>query len=149
MALVTAIEALLHVAKGSSPFTTAHAFYSTVDFVFGYPSSDAAIPSVAVYPAGGNANARELGSVDQDRYPTLQVSVLTRYKTEAFRLIEKVTEAWKQDFNCEGGGSLGSIGKGYLRVSGELKNIQFSEPVEAEWENASRLVSEISLWIRD
>jgi hypothetical protein len=139
MELPDVITALLYVADNSSPFNGTHALYKNVLFKRGYPLGDMKTPTVALYVSGGNNVATGLGTVRQWRTPTISVDVLAENDLEAERIAEKLRDVWQADFDCDGTGTVGTVTNGYIRETGGVKNIEFSEPRIAPWDDAGRV----------
>lgn len=157
MALADAMQALLHVASNSLPFSDTavnEPVYSSVSFTWGYPNEDAQAYTVALVPNGGRFRRLELGSVAQERKPNITVLILTPYVIEARRICQKLREVWIADmdwtaFDYTGTLSFGDVGAGYLRETGLIKDLTFTEATGAPWENLKRLQFNVSPRIRD
>lgn len=138
--LVESINALLHVAENTDPFNGADGFYSLCKFKSGYPKGEMETPTVALHVQPGRNQAQGLGTVDQWRFPSVRCDVLTETELEAMRTVEKLRAAWQRDFNCEAGGVVGTVGTGYLRETGEIKNLKFTEAQRGPWDDAGQVV---------
>lgn len=137
--LVDVVGALLYVAKNTIPFSGSNALYSSVNFRRGYPFGNLETPTVALYTVGGQNYAKGLGTVRQWREPIVTVDILTENDLEAGRIAEKLRQVWQADFDCDGSGAVGDIGNGYLRETGKIKDIGFSEAVIADWDEKGRV----------
>jgi len=143
--MTTAINALLHVAQNTDPFDSGFAgdgaaVYTATKLVSGFPlGEDVEVTTVALYELGGPSMPQGLGTVKQWRRPTIRVDVLSEYETYARRILDKLRQAWINDFDAVGAGSEGDVGVGYLRVTGEIKYIEFSEPRRTDWDGQGRI----------
>lgn len=82
-------------------------------------------PTIAIYEVSGQTQAQGLGTVKRWRYPTIRVDVAAGRLQDIRQIIEAACAAWITDFN--NGSGNGTVGNGYLRQAGGLKNISFSD----------------------
>jgi len=143
--LPDAINALLHVAVNSSPFNLSgsNPLYEAVKFKSGFPRGSMETPTVALYEFGGANQPQGLGTIKQWRDPTIRVDVLAETGLDALRIIEKLRDAWRADFDCEGSGDVGDVGNGYVRETGTVKSVGFAEPRDAPWDDVGRVKRKI------
>ena len=57
---------------------------------------------------------------------------------------------WQADFDCAAAGVFGTVGTGYLRDTGKIKYMEYTEPVAAPWnEKLHRVIFSINVRFND
>lgn len=131
-----ALDALIYVGKttfnslsGDPTFGT---MYSTMVWELKQPFGEFdGINTVYLYITGGPNTSKGLGTVDQIRNPRVRIDILTNSYANSMQVFERLRQAWQDDYNYYLPD--GSAGKGYLRVTGRIKNMEISESQEAPW----------------
>jgi hypothetical protein len=138
------VSALLYVAQNTDPFQSSYIgngadLYTAVKFVRGYPLGETETPTVALEVTSGPNRPTGLGTVRQYRRPTIVVHVLTETEMESQRIVEWLRQAWQADFDVDAGAGTGAVGDGYLRLTGNVGYVWFSESQIAPWDEAGRI----------
>ena len=146
------VAALLYVATNTDPFNGSHALYGAVKLKRGYPLGEMETPTVALYEFGGTGMPRGLGTIKQNREAVGRVDVLAETSMDGARIVEKLRNVWQADYDCDGSGAVGDVGNGYMRETGGVKDLLFSEPAPLEWDSnldVKRLVFDVTVKFRD
>lgn len=127
--LQTAGDALVKVAsdyiKGQTGDATWGQLYTTLHLDSKYPLDTYDQPTASFYEVSGPSDSQGVGTAKQWRRPVIRCDVRCGRYQDVRQIVEQVRTALITDFNYVNGN--GTTGQGYLRGTGGIKLLQFSE----------------------
>lgn len=107
-------------------------------------------PAVYLYQNGGLNEAEGLGFARQYRGPRIRVEIFAGNYADAEALVENLRSAWLTDYDASSPLS-GSVGSGYLKITGGLKQFDIGAFSASEWEKRGlvfRRIADVNIQVK-
>lgn len=138
------------IAVAQVPFTALGEPLSLTQFEKSYPTDNLKLNRVAIWLTGGASQAKGLGKTAQWRRPRFRVDVFMGAIDWAETAVQTLRAAWITDLEFTPIANV--AGQGYLRWTGGIKGIEFTEPRATTFEKSQaqfRRIFEIVVLIGD